>query len=267
MKKAGIILFFLVFILSPGFSQGELDEQQRLFYRNEQTYGGTLSSTGMGGGFRYSKRINFFNKKVFEADFNIIKHPKEVKTSNPYFQNSKRFVFGKLNTFFNVRGGYGFMRVKYKKTDKGGIEVRLLYTGGVSLGFYKPVYYEVLTPLTLYEYTLVTEKFNPALHATTDIYGRASFFKGFNEIKFMPGIYGRIGVNFEFGKKDPVLNIIEGGITIDAYPKAIPIMATEDNKQIFIAFYVSYRFGKIIDKKSTKKLKYQEQQLSNPFHP
>jgi len=266
MKKAGIILF-LTFIFIPVFSQGELDDQQRLFYRNEKTMGGTLSSTGLGVGFRYSKRINFFNKRIYEADINIIKHPKEVKTSNPLFQNSKRFVFGKLNNFFNIRTGLGFMRVKYKKTDKGGIEVRLVYAGGLSMGFYKPVYYEVLTPVSLYEYTLVTEKFNPALHSSYDIYGRASFFKGFNELKFMPGVYGRIGVNFEFGKKDPILNIIEAGLTVDAYPKTIPIMATEDNKQIFIAFYVSYRFGKIIDKISTTKLKYQEQQLNNPFRP
>jgi len=260
MKRLGTIatIFFLIYL--SGYAQGEIDEQQKLFFRNESTFGGTLSSTGYGGGYRYGKRINFFNMRLYEVELNIVRHPKEVKTSNPYFQNSKRFVFGKENTFFNIRLGIGFQRIKFKKIDKGGIAVRFLYTGGLSMGFYKPVYYEVLTPVSLYEYQLTTEKFNPSLHEPADIYSRASFFKGFDEIKLAPGLYGRIGVNFEFGKREPLVSAIEIGASLDAYLKKIPIMASEDNKQFYPAIYASFRFGKIIDPRSEAALEYQDNQ-------
>ncbi len=260
MKKLGFIAVFFLLIFPEVFSQGEIDEQQKLFFRNERTFGITLYSTGYGGSYRYGKRINFFNQKLYEIGLNVIKHPKEVRTSNPWFQDSKRFVFGKENVFFNLHVGLGFQRIKYKKVDKGGIAVRFLYAGGLSLGILKPVYYEVLTPVSLYEYTLTTEKFNAALHKPTDIYGRASFFKGFGEIQVVPGLYGRVGVNFEFGKRDPLVSAIEIGVTLDAYYKKVRIMASDDNKQFFPAIYASFRFGKIVDPRSEAALNFQGNQ-------
>jgi hypothetical protein len=133
------------------------------------------------------------------------------------------------------------------------------------LGFYKPVYYEVYNQTSSNTYIISTEKFNADLHAPQDIISRASFFKGFNELKVSPGLFGRIGVNFEFGKKDPNITSLEVGATLDAYLKKIPIMASEDNRQIFPALYISFRFGKIIDKKSGKKIEYQQNQQSTAY--
>jgi len=260
MKKLLFILALFFSLISQSLSQGEIDDQLKLFFRNEQTFGGTVTSFGYGASFRYGKRINFFNSRLIEGSINIIKHPKEVKGSNPIFPNSKRFVFGKENFFFNLQASYGFQRIKFKKKDKGGIEVRFLYTGGISLGFYKPVYYEVLVPVSLFEYTISTEKFNPSLHTPYDIYSRASFFKGFNEIKLVPGLNGKFGISFEFGKADPVISAIEIGGMIDLYAKKIPIMASDDNRLFFPAIYASFRFGKVIDKRSEVKFDYLQNQ-------
>lgn len=256
MRKLVFIIAIFFSFVSHSFSQGDIDDQLKLFFRNEQTFGGTLSSVGYGASFRYGKRINFFNSRLFEVSVNIIKHPKEIKGSNPIFPNSKRFVFGKENFFFNLQASYGYQRIKFKKKDKGGIEVRFLYTAGISLGFYKPVYYEVLVPVSLFQYTINTEKFNPSLHTPFDIYSRASFFTGFSEIKFVPGLNGKIGISFEFGKADPVISAIEIGGLIDLYAKKIPIMASDDNRLFFPAIYASFRFGKVIDKRSKVKLDY-----------
>jgi hypothetical protein len=80
-----------------------------------------------------------------------------------------------------------------------------------------------------------------------DIYGRAAFTKGLNEIKVMPGLYAKGGFNFEYSKQDKVIHAIEVGLQINAFPKEIPIMATNTNKAVFFSFFVSYRFGMIID--------------------
>ena len=77
--------------------------------------------------------------------------------------------------------------------------------------------------------------------------GKSSFFKGFDEIKFYPGLYARGGFSFEYSKNDRLTHALEVGISVHAYNKTIPIMATEDNRQIFPAIFVSYRFGMILD--------------------
>ena len=77
--------------------------------------------------------------------------------------------------------------------------------------------------------------------------GKASFFKGFNEIKFYPGLYARGGFNFEYSKNDRVTHAIEVGASLHAFARTIPIMASDDNKQFFPAIFVSYRIGMILD--------------------
>ncbi len=265
MKRVIFLLTFFLIIVTEVFSQGEIDDQQRLFYRNESTWGGNLSSTGYGASYRYARRINFFNQRLYEVGFNVVRHPKEIRISNPYYPGNRSFIFGKENFFFNLRGGIGFQRTKFKKLDKGGVAIRFLYSGGLSLGFYKPVYYEVYKQSSNSTYIIVTEKFNPTLHAPQDIVSRASFFKGFNELKLSPGLFARGGINFEFGKADPIISSLEVGATLDAYIKKIPIMASDDNRQIFPAIYISFRFGKIIDPKSEKKLKYQKDQGTSSY--
>ncbi len=249
MKKTVLILVGLLFIVPRISGQGEIDEQQRIFYRNEQSVGLFLNSTGWGLGYRYGKRVNYLNKRLIEVDFNNIKHPKEYKTTNPYFPNTKGFVFGKKNLFFNLRVGYGFQHEMFRKIDRGGISIRRFISFGPSFGFYKPIYYERLVQVSQSTFEIEIEKFNDNIHGPLDIYSRASFFKGFDEIKFLPGLYGKVGVTFEYSKYDRLLHSIELGATIDAYPKKVPIMATEDNQQIFPALFVSYRFGKVVDPK------------------
>lgn len=250
MKRVALVFFILIISSSVGNSQGEIDIQQKAFYRNEKSIGLMLNSTGYGLSLRYGKRINFFDKKIFEVDISILKHPKEYKTTNPSFPNNRRFVFGKLNFAFTIRGGMGFQHMIFKKIDQGGIAIRYIISGGPSFGFYKPIYYDVLYSVSLYESEIRSEKFNVSIHYPQDIYRPSSFFKGVDEIKIVPGAYGKIGMNFEYSKLDRTIHAIEIGFTFDAFLKKIPIMASEDNHRFFPAFFVSYRFGRIIDPKT-----------------
>jgi hypothetical protein len=250
MKKVPLLLFIFIFSSLVGISQGELDVQQKAFFRNEKSIGLMLNSTGYGLSFRYGKRIDFFNKRIFEGDISILKHPKEYKTTNPYFPNNRRFVFGKLNFALTLRSGMGFQHMIFKKIDQGGIAIRYIFSGGPSISLYKPIYYDVLYPVSLYESEVRSEKFNASIHKIEDIYRPSSFFKGADEIKIVPGAYGKAGINFEYSKLDRTIHAIEIGFTFDAFLKKIPIMASEDNLWFFPALFVSYRFGNIIDPKT-----------------
>jgi hypothetical protein len=129
------------------------------------------------------------------------------------------------------------------------------------LAIYKPIYYRVLYPVSTNEYIIKEEKFNSAIAMATEIYGRASFTKGFDEIKVLPGLYGKFGFNFEYSKEDKVIHAVEIGAQMNAFPKEVPIMATRSNKAVFFSLFVSYRFGMIIDP-----LDPESNKLSNVFH-
>jgi hypothetical protein len=237
----------LLFMISPTVSaQGELDEQPKILMRNEQSFGAFLNSNGLGADFQYAKRINARNHKIYRVEFSNLKHPKEIKVTNGYYSN-KSFVFGKQNAFFEFKPQFGHQSELFRKNDAGGISIRYFYSAGPSLGILKPIYYDILyTTGNIYENYSRVEKFNTSIHQT-QILGKASFFKGFNEISVVPGASARFGFTFEYSRMDAVLHALEIGIGVDLYPKKIPIMATEMNNFYFMNLYVGYRFGKVID--------------------
>lgn len=253
---SGFLLYHLAALTL--FSQGEISEQPRVFYRNEKSLGILFNTNGLGVSGRYASRINARRKTIYELDFVGIKHAKEYRYSNPYNSN-KTFVFGKLNSFFDLRAGYGKQKEMFRKVDKGGISIRRYWSLGPNLGILKPIYYEVLQSTSdPYQYNLVTEKFVTHLNQQY-IYGRASFFKGIDEISVVPGAYGRLGLSFEYSKSDIIIHAIETGIVLDGFIKKIPIMDTEKNDFLFLTLFISYRFGRVVDASGvidTKELMY-----------
>jgi hypothetical protein len=246
MKK---LLLIAVVLLCGGIwlrAQGDLNEQQKVFFRNEKSLGLLLNSDGLGISYREAKRINYLNKNILEFDLGTLKHPKEYKMYNPYTTGTGSYVFGKLNSVFFLRGGIGHQHEIFKKEDLGGVAIRYFISAGPVIALAKPIYYRIMY-ISGNQFTLKEEKFDITVHQPTDIYSKASFTKGFNEIKAYPGLYAKGGFNFEYSKEDKVIHAIELGAQINAFPKKIPIMAGSDNKALFFSLFVSYRFGVIID--------------------
>lgn len=247
MRRACIIIFILVLSAGSLLAQGEIDEQMRVMLRDERTFAGFLNSNGYGANYRYGYWRNARNQFIIDADFAYVKHPKEVKTSVSYNYSTYRYVYGKENLFWELKGTAGWQKELYRKIDRSGISVRLYYSGGLSLGFTKPIYYKVFTTSANSDY--VEEeylKFDPSIHQGS-IGGRGPFHMGFDELKVIPGLYGKTGFSFEYSQKDAIVHALEAGVTLTVYPKEIPIMATEQNNFFFFTLTVGYRFGRIID--------------------
>jgi hypothetical protein len=249
------------------FSQGEIVEEPKILYRNEKTGSLYLSSNGMGLDYRYGKRVNARNQILYQADFMIVKHPKETKINN-YYNNNQIYVFGKLNSFFELKGYIGKQHEIFRKNDRGGISIRYNYNIGPTIGILKPIYYEFLyiTGNGLNSgYYSKFEKFSSSRYQ--DILGKASFFKGINELSFVPGGTAKVGLSFEYSKDDIKVNALDIGVSLDLYPKAIPIMASNNRNFYFLNMMVGYRIGKVIDiseaaKSKTWKEKLTERKLS-----
>ena len=245
MKKIILGIGLLVLLGGASYAQGEILEQPRIFYRNERSFGLMMNTNGFGAGYRYGKRINARNKTIYSAGFSFIKHPKELKINNTYDYRSRSFVFGKKNSFIDLETGWGRQKEMFRKVDRGGISVRRYFTLGPTLGILKPVYYEIYNYM---EDVFTIEKFSADVDRS-NIYGRASFFKGLKEISFVPGATASAGFSFEYSTSDISIHALEAGLTLNFFPKRIEIMAMDiqNNSFYFVSLFVSYRFGKVID--------------------
>jgi hypothetical protein len=246
MRKLLIPAVIMLFGGISLFAQGELNEQQKVFFRNERSFGILLNTDGIGISYREAKRIDYRNKTLLEIDAGTLRDQKEYKQSSPYTQGGS-YVFGKLNSTFYLRAGLGHQHELFKKADLGGIAIRYFYSAGPVLAIYKPIYYKVLYLISASEYEVKEEKFDASIAIPQDIYSKASFIKGLNETKVMPGLYAKAGFNFEYSKEDKIIHAIELGAQVNAFPVKIPIMAVAPNKAVFFSLFVSYRFGIILD--------------------
>jgi hypothetical protein len=151
-----------------------------------------------------------------------------------------------LNNAAFLRAGYGIQKVIFDEELPGALEIRLNFYGGASIGLLKPVYLEIYKQSIAVpdRYELVTEKYNPETHFIENIYGKAPFLKGINELKFNPGAYGKFGISFEYGTDQEVIRTIETGVILDFHPKPMPVMAFNTNNPLTFSFYVAVNWGK-----------------------
>jgi hypothetical protein len=255
MRSLWILCF--VFILGSSLNAQVIETQTvktnantydevKLLYRNEATFGGVIHSNGFGLNYRRGWHVTAARKRLFEIEGVNFKHSKEIKVVNPYFDHPKGYYYGKLNYLFLLRSGFGYQNVIFTKPERNGVEIRYVTSIGLSLGFAKPVYLEILkdSPIPGGDAIVVEEKYNPDVHFIDDIYGRGPFLKGFSEMTLHPGGYARFGLSFEYGPMESNVKVLEVGACLDIFPRAVPLMATQRNQQALLSLYLHFSFGK-----------------------
>jgi hypothetical protein len=250
MNSRFIYLLLAAFFCSAAHAQvnpNEYQEEKPVLLRNEASFGFLAHSNGIGiegkRGF-----VQTYNKKWFlEAQLVGMKHPKEIKTINTRFENPKSFIYGKMNTLTMLRLAAGKQHILNAKAERTGIEIRLNYAGGLSLGITKPVYLIIDRSLAQEEMSKpVEEKYDPNdeyQNQVDNIIGRAPFTRGLDELKPYPGLFVKTALNFEYAPGNEDIKSLEVGVALDAYGKKIPIMAFTQNKQFFLSFYLTLIYG------------------------
>ena len=273
MKRRILVLLGVASCLGAIYAQGEIDTQQRVFFRNEWSLAFMLNSNGFGGNYRYGQRINAADKRLYELDFAYMKDPKENKSNTRILNSTARYVEGKKNLAVNFRVGYGKQHEIYRRHDLGGVAIRRFHNYGAAVVLLKPIYYELGRYIGEPRLeSIPPEKYNPEW--TNDIYiiGRASFFKGFGEISAVPGVFGKFGFNFEFGTQDRIIHALEVGLIAEGFLQEIKIMdftppsnmqgKPAQNRQFFLTVFLSYRFGRIIDPYEVRQRRERSREIS-----
>ena len=238
-----LILFFISIISTSVYSQADLIEQID-YNRDSRSVVFALNTNGFGAGFRFSKRKNGYKSRLIDIDLAWYTHPKETRISSVY-NNKSKFVYGKLNQLFIARLAFGQEKELYGKYSKSGIAIRYYYTAGLNIGLLKPMYFEVWKDIGTEDAYVSTEKFKAdEIYNSGQIYGSASFFKGFSEIDPVFGAFAKFAFSFDINKKYKMINALEMGVIIDVFYKPLPIMESSVPNQYVFTMFIAYRFGK-----------------------
>lgn len=236
------------------FSQNEApalsDTLDNVLLEHQWSLGVHINSNGWGFKFRKGRNLALLKQFMWEIEFTTYKSAKEVKTINPYYSDSKSFIYGKLNTVYFLRGGIGFQRILNRKPYWGGVQLSYLYFGGFSLGIAKPVYLYIVHANSSTDSQITEERYNPSdpLQSIDYIHGRGAFLTGILNTGLYPGVYGKGGLEFDFGTRNRVIKALEIGAILDYSPIPIAIMAYNPKQSFFLTTYLSVSFGKRYNK-------------------
>ncbi|MGZ4156331.1 MAG: hypothetical protein ACXVED_04185 [Bacteroidia bacterium] len=221
-------------------------EDLKVMYRNESSFGlYAHSAGGIGIAYRRGYHVNGYRKRMLELEIQNFKHAKEIKSVNSNYDNSKGFIYGKLNSFLIIRPGVGYQNLLFEKTEKKNVEIRFSYFVGATIAFAKPVYLEIIRPTSDPNInTISTERYDPNVHFPSQIYGKAPFFKGIDQTRIIPGGYAKAALSFEYGKRYKVIKALETGAVLDVYPIPLPMMAFAKKQQVFVTLYLKLVWGK-----------------------
>lgn len=258
MKFAWILCFFMVFTLSAQAQEEDgppklvLHDRERVTHLGFQTNG-----WGLGTDF-FSKGKDAYTYFKWGADLQFYRHEKEVKSFSQDPQ-ARAYYYGKENSLFLFRPGFGMNHEFAEKLRKSGVQLSYFWTVGPDIGFVKPVYLQILYPSTIPgRYELRAEKFDPNLHYIDNIYGRAPNLMGLNETRIQLGMFFKGGLRFEYSNHETYMKGVEIGVSADVFPKRIEIMSQEvldryhdhaKNHFLFLAPYVKFFFGTKYDRK------------------
>jgi len=251
-----ILLSLLLFTLLAGeaFAQSQATEAvadttpENVLLENQWSLGAMLHTNGWGLKFRKGRNIAALRQLMWEVEFSTYKSSKEYRSINPNYSDSRSFFYGKLNYVWFFRGGIGQQHILNRKPYWGGVQLSWIYYGGFSLAVTKPVFLYIIYKRDGYPDQFKEEKYNPDTQQIYDIFGRGSFLSGFSQLGFHPGVYGKTGLDFEFGARNRLISSLEAGATLDYSPLPVAIMAYNPRQNLFLTLYVSFMFGKRYNK-------------------
>lgn len=248
LKKLFIPCLLLLFCLPAG-AQAPISREvieggstSNVIYRKDHSGEIYIHNRGWGFLYRMGRHVTAKKRNYLEIDFTNISHPKEVLVVGDAF-DKKRFVYGKLYNVLVLKTAIGSQNVFYHKPDLEAVEVRYSYSIGPSLAFLKPYYVQV----DRVQYNSVTTEevpFNEDTFTLDSINGRASFFKGFNQLKLLPVITGKFNISFEYAHYTNIIRALELGVCVDYFPIALSSMARNPSENFVVTLRVGFVFGR-----------------------
>ncbi|NCI51188.1 hypothetical protein GWC95_14745 [Sediminibacterium roseum] len=224
------------------------EEEGALIFQKQGAFGFKFNTDGWGMFYEHGKYKTITKTNLWWLEFGERKHPKEEKiptlTASQGFLVVSSYIYGKQNNFYYLKAGLGQQTLIGGKGNKNGVAVSAIYGGGLTAGLLKPYYIEIENPTTHAREQIKYDNNDALFLDPTIIIGKGGLFKGFNEIKFVPGAHARAALRFDYGRYNELLSAIEVGVNAEYYSKAMPIMLLNKENKFFFNAYISLVFGK-----------------------
>ncbi len=252
LRNIVFLLVLLTFALE-GRAQIAPREEVGFIYNRETTYNLRLATNrSFGFGMEWGRLRTYNKTKTMSLAISEIKHPKEQKqNAAPSVRRTSRpFVYGKKNSLFVLRSGWGTKRYFSEKAKQKGVAVGINYSIGPSLGLLKPYYLTLnLEGTSAGTGRPTSVKYSERYHTdflnNSKILGAAPFTQGLREMSVLPGGTASIAYHMDWGAFDEMVKALEIGLTVDVFARRAPIFVEDtQNQQVFFNFFVNLQFGK-----------------------
>jgi len=244
----------LGWLLSSGRATAQNSDPEDDNYQRTTTFGVTTNTnSGILGGvsFRQSKQLSddlfgLPQARYLSIEAVNVKHPKELSTSSGYA--SGRYIEGKENYLFAVRGQYGREVKLFQRSGDEGIAVNGIVAAGPTLGIIKPYYVNVQEGNRQVSVP-ASSLYQPG--ATGAPVGPGGFFQGFGSSQFTVGLNAKAALSFELSTFRNNTTGVEIGFLAEVFPNKIVIIPdlspganrTDGNRQFFTSGYITLFFG------------------------
>jgi hypothetical protein len=222
-------------------AQIRAEEEGVIAYRKHFAVGIKLTSDGYGVSFEKGIAKSVKSATLYQLEISERKHQKEEKQTNPSAPTSP-IIYGKINYFYPVKLGIQKQFLLGNKSNKNGVSITANVGGGLSLGLLRA--YEVEVEKNGERTFVGYESEDSLLFRNGPFYGGPNLGKGWNNLKFTPGLYVKPGLRFDYGRYNDLVAAIEVGLAAEFYSKKVPQMMDNKYKQFFFSAYFTVLFGK-----------------------
>ena len=222
-------------------AQIRAEEEGVIAYKKHFAVGLKLTTDGYGISFEkgYAKSVK--SATLYQLEISERKHQKEEKQTNTSAPTSP-IIYGKINYFYPVKLGIQKQFLLGNKSNKNGVSITANVGGGLSLGLLRA--YEVEVEKNGERTFVRFESKDSSLFRNGPHLGGPNLGKGWNHLKFTPGLYVKPGLRFDYGRYNDLVAAIEVGLAAEFYSKKIPQMMDNKYKQFFFSAYFTILFGK-----------------------
>jgi hypothetical protein len=157
-----------------------------------------------------------------------------------------KYVYGKVNNFYQLKTAYRYTRVIGKPIDEKFIGISWFGDGGLSMGIFKPYYLKLLRNGIVVDLAYSDSTENIWLDRNF-IAGASGFRYGFREMKMAPGALLRSGLMFEYSPSKYYGLLIEVAGELGAFAGMQNILLTSKYSAVRPSLVIS---GKLINRKA-----------------
>ncbi len=228
----------------------KLEEEGVPPFFKQHVFGAKLNTDGWGLSYEFGRAKTPRRAWIYQVEFNDKRHRKESRNSKPMSGGGfvfwgNPFVYGKQNSFYQLKLAMGQQVMIGGKGNKNGVAVYGITSGGVSMGLERPYYVEIDEFRNgQIRYIKYDSPDSVLFLDELAIQGGGGLTKGWNELKMRPGLHAKAALRFDYNRFNTNISAIEAGVNGEFYFKKIEQMVHNPGRQFFINAYISLLFGK-----------------------